>query len=48
LVLVLATDLEEVKEVGCGGMNADQIFVWFGDWIWDGYDSEVLRALILS
>ena len=47
LGLVFAADLEEVKEVCCRGMNADQVFVRFGDRIWDGCDGEVLRSLII-
>lgn len=46
--MVLATDLEEVKEVCCCGMNADQVFVRLGDGIWYGCDGEVLRPLVPS
>lgn len=36
LVLVFAADLEQVEEVGCGGVDGDEVFVGRGGWVWDG------------
>jgi hypothetical protein len=45
-MLILSTDLEQVEEVCGSGMNGDQILVWFGRWIRQICDLEVLRTLM--
>ena len=45
-MLVLSTDLEQVEEVCSSGMNGDQILVWFGSWVGQISDLEVLRTLM--
>lgn len=44
-MLVSASYLEEVKEIGCGCVDGDQILVRRGCGIGEGGDGEVLRAL---
>ena len=45
LVLVFATDLEEVEEVGCGGVDGDEVFVGLWGWAGEGGYFEVVGAL---
>ena len=45
LVLVFAADLEEVEEVGCGGVDGDEVFGRRGCGVGDGGYFEVLWAL---
>lgn len=44
-MLVFAADLEEVEEVGCGGVDGDYVFVGFGGWVGEVGYSEVVWAL---
>ena len=46
LVLVFAADLEEVEEVGCGGVDGDEVFVWLWGWVGEGGYFEVVGALV--
>lgn len=45
LVLVFAPDLEQVEEVGCGGVDGDEVFVRRGGGVWDGGYGQVFGAL---
>lgn len=47
-MLILATDLEQVEEVRGSGMDGDQILVWFGSWVRQISDLEVLRTLMVN
>ena len=44
-MLVFSADLEEVEEVGCGGMDGDEVFVWLGRRGGEFGDGEVVRSL---
>lgn len=44
-MLVFAADLEEIKEVGCGGVDSDEVLVRGGFWGGEGGDGEVLWSL---
>lgn len=46
-MLILATDLEQVKEVCGSGMDGDQILVWFRRWVGQISDLEILRTLMV-
>jgi len=46
-MLVFATDLEQVEEVCGSGVNGDQVLVWFGRWVRQIGDLEVLRTLMV-
>lgn len=48
LVLVFAPDLEEVEEVGCGGVDGDQVLGGIRSGRWEGVYGEVLWALFLN
>lgn len=43
-MLVFPADLQEVEEVGTGGVDGDEIFGWMGLKIWQCSDLEVLRT----
>lgn len=45
LELVFALDLEDVEEVGGGGVDLDQVLVVFGGWIGQVGDLELIGAL---
>lgn len=45
LVLVFALDLEDVEEVGCCGVDLNQVVVWSRYGIWEVLDFEFLRTL---
>lgn len=47
LMLIFATDLEQVEEVGGAGANADEVLVWGGGWVGDGSYGEVSWALFI-
>lgn len=47
-MLVLAANLQQVEEVGGGGVNGNQVFVIFWRGVWEGLDLQVLRSLRLS
>ena len=42
--MVLAPDLEEVKEVRTGSMDADEVFVGLWLWCWFSADLQVFRS----
>lgn len=44
-MLVFAADLEQVEEVGCGGVDGDEVFVWGGGRVGDGGYGQVVGAL---
>jgi hypothetical protein len=44
-VLVLAANLEEIEEVGCGSVNGDKIFVGLRRGCWEVDYFEFLRTL---
>lgn len=48
LVLVLAADLQQVEEVGCRGVDGNQVLVVLGSRIWKRLDLEVVWALVMS
>lgn len=48
LVLVFAPDLEQVEEVGCGGVDGDQVLGGVGSGTGEGVYGEVLWALFGS
>lgn len=45
LVLVLPLDLKDVEEVGCCGVDFDQVVTLAGHWVWEIRYPEFLRAL---
>lgn len=46
LVLVFALALEDVEEVGGGGVDLDEVLVGLGHGVWDVGDSELRGVLI--
>lgn len=44
-MLVLAADLEEVEEVCSGGVDGDEVLVFFGNWVGELGDGQVVGAL---
>ena len=44
-MLVLAADLEQVEEVGCRGMDGNEVFVRIGIWRGQVDDFQVFRPL---
>ena len=48
LVLVLAADLQQVEEVGCRGVDGNQVLIVLGSGIWKRLDFEVVWALAMS
>ena len=44
-MLVFAADLEEVEEIGCGGVDGDEVLVFEGGWIGEGGYGEILWSL---
>lgn len=48
LVLVFAADLEEVEEVGCGGVDGDQVLGGIRSGSGEGVYGEILWALLDS
>lgn len=44
-MLVFTLDLEDVKEVGGGGLDLDQILVRALDWVWKSGDTQVVDFL---
>jgi hypothetical protein len=46
LVLVFPLDLEDVKEVGTGGLDLDQVFIWLGYGVGEVGDPELIRSLL--
>jgi hypothetical protein len=48
LVLVLAADLQQVEEVGCRGVDGNQILIVLGSGIWKRLDLEVIWSLVMS
>lgn len=44
-MLVFPADLEEVEEVGCGGVDGDEVLGWGRRGIGEGTDGEVGRSL---
>jgi hypothetical protein len=47
-MLIFAADLEQVEEVCGGGVDGDEVFVWFGRWCGEVEDFEVFGALEVS
>ena len=48
LVLVLAADLQQVEEVGCRGVDGNQVLVVLGSGIWKRLDLEIVWSLVMS
>lgn len=44
-MLVFATDLEQVEEVGCCCVDLDCVLIWRRCWIREGCHTEILRTL---
>ncbi len=44
-MLVFTADLEEIEEVGCGGVDGDEVLIWRGFGGGQSGDSEFLWAL---
>ena len=44
-MLIFATDLEEVEEIGRGGVDGDEVLGWFRDRSLEGGHRESRRAL---
>lgn len=44
-MLVFTADLEEIEEIGCSGMDGDEILVWRGFGGWEVGYGEFLRSL---
>ena len=44
-MLVFATDLEQVKEIGCGSMDRNEVLVRLRNWIGEGRDLKFFWAL---
>lgn len=44
-MLVFTADLEEIEEVGCSGVDGDEVLVWRGLGRGEGGDGEFLRTL---
>lgn len=47
-MLIFAADLEGVVEVCCGGVDVDEVFVWFWGGIGEVGYGEVFWALVCS
>lgn len=45
LALVFALDLQDVEEVGCGGVDLDEVVIALGDGIREVLDLELAGAL---
>lgn len=48
LMLVFALDLEDVEEVGAGGVDLNEVFVWRWAGGGDFGDGEITRALVVD
>jgi hypothetical protein len=46
-VLVFASDLKKVKEIGCSGVDADYILIFGWGWVWEFSHSELFWTLEL-
>ena len=44
-MLVFTADLEEVEEIGCSGMDGDEVLFVCWDWIREGGYAEVFWSL---
>lgn len=47
-MLVLAADLQQVEEVGCRGVDGNQVLVVLGSGIWKRLNLEVVWSLVMS
>lgn len=47
-MLVLAADLQQVEEVGCRGVDGNQVLIVLGGRIWKRLDLEVIWSLVMS
>ena len=48
LVLVLAANLQQVEEIGCRGVDGNQVLVVLGSGIWKRLNLEVVWSLVMS
>jgi len=47
-MLVFASDLQKIKEIGCTGVDGDQVLFVCGNWVRERFHAEVFWTLECS